>query len=182
MMYSLLFWVMVFVYPVIVFSFMVYFIGFPLLFTGSFWNMCLQLLFVFSVMVSIVSSFASSCTCMLFGLIPSWLWLSFQCFITSISVCSGSCVFMIVSPLYVVVYPVVVPISMTVYFIVFPLSFAGRLVYVCFQLLFVFRVIGVPVVSPFASSCTCMLFGLIPSWLLLSSHTLFTVMLVFAGA
>ena len=110
----------------------------------------------------------------------SWLSLSTHTFVTGISIVSGVCVFVTVNPLDIepsidTWYSFGTVVSLTVYTISLPSLFFGNSLNIPLQLFELFNVNVFPITGlPSAYNCTVIDNGLIPSWLLLSSHTLTT--------
>ena len=117
----------------------------------------------------------------------SWSLLSIHTFVTGMSINSGVCVFVTVSPTstvppYVTSYPVGTFSSLIVYTMSTPSSLFGKSSNVPFHPFPSFNVSVFPLTGvPFANNVTVICVGLNLSWLLLSTHTFVTGMSIVSG-
>ena len=139
------------------------------------------------VFPSTATSSAYNVTVIEVGLNLSWLLLSSHTFVTGISIVSGACVFVIINPVVlfpsiVGVYPVGVEVSLTVYSISTPFLYFCNPVNVPFHPFPSFNTSVFPLTGlPSAYNWTVTESGLIPSWLLLSTHTFSTGIFIVSG-
>ena len=175
-------WVLVIVVPEIFASYpetfssvTVYVITSPALYFATFLNSYFQSFAFVAVVVATFVPLANKFTVIDSGRFPSWSLLSFHTLVPVTSIVSGVCVFVIVVPSTIVVYPATFVFSATVYLIAYNSSPSWLTAYLYKSLNSYVQLAPATVVSDitslFAFNTTIIELGLFPSWLLASFHT-----------